>query len=483
MKKIILLLLIAGRVAAQDSLAFYLETAVRNSPAVMAAFHAFEASRQGIRQAGAWEDPRLETGFFPQPMTLVDGRQVAQFQLMQMFPRFGVKKAARAEARHMASMSFEQFRETRDRLLLDVYRQWYVLNRLQQQLKNSREHVNLLRQLETLTVGKFSAGGASSGATPYAAGSAPEAKKQLPAGEGMSGMTMGNAGGASAQQASVPKPSMNMSSASGNMSGSASGGMADALRIQMETIEQESNTERLLSELTAEKARFNALLNRPAKSEVFLPDTIVLIPYLLNVDEAMRLISEQNPMLGMLREEASAYRAKEEMSRKMGYPMVGVGLQYMLIGKSGNSGMTGMETAAAGMNGKDMWMPMLSVSIPVYRGKYRAAQREAQYRRQEALAKYSDELNRLEADLYRAKHELDDAQRSILLYRRQAALAHTACDLLVGEFISGKSDLSSIFQVQRQLLDYRLKVAEAVADYQIRVATIQKMIASKVVEP
>jgi outer membrane protein TolC len=485
MKRVIILLYtvysVLPVISAQDSLNYYLETAARNSPAVMSAFHACEASEQNIHQAGVYEDPRLDMGFFPKSMELVDGRQIAQIQLMQMFPWFGTKKAARTEARHMSNMSFEQFRETRDNLFLEVYRQWYVLNRLQQRLKNNQENIALLRQLETLALSKFSSGGAVSGGNYPVAGNAADGKSNIPAGGGMSGMNTGNSLNAQPQQPADPMPSMNGTSGSMAMSLS-SGGMSEVLRIQLEMAELESSAESILSEITAEKARFNALLNRPAKSGVFVPDTFALIPYLLDIDVAMQLITGQNPMLGMFREESLAYRAKEDMSRKMGYPMFGIGLQYMLIGKRNETAMTGMESAAnTGMNGRDMFMPMLSVSLPVYRGKYRAAQKEAQFRQQAAQAKYKDALNNMEAGLYRAKHELDEAGRKISLYRRQTELAQTAYHLLVQEFVAGKSDLSAVLQLRRQLSDYRLKTSEAIADYNTAVAAIQKMISSKYV--
>ncbi|MDR1222764.1 MAG: TolC family protein [Tannerella sp.] len=468
-------------VSAQDSLDYYLEAAAKNNPAVMAAFHAYEAALQKIPQAGAYEDPRLELGFFPAPMELVDGRQIAQFQLMQMFPWFGAKKAARTEARHMAGMAYEQFREARDNLFPEICGQWYVLNRLQQRFKNNRENIALLKQLESLALRKYSSGGDASGGGATPSGKAPDV---MPADAGSAGsaMSMGGALSTSGSQPSTLNVQPSGGMAGSMPSSSSSGGLSEILRIQLEMAELESDSASILSEMIAEKARFNALLNRPAESEITVPDTFMLIPFRLAIDGAMQLAAEQNPMPGMLREEALAYRAKEEMSRKMGYPMIGIGLQYMLIGRK--NGMAEMGGAPdAGMNGRDMVMPMLSVSIPVYRSSYRAARKEAQFQQQAALAKYNEALNNLEAELYRFRYEMDDAERKVLLYRKQAGLARTACDLLVQEFISDKSDLSSILQVQQQLSDFRLKESEAIAGYNTAVAAVRKIISSKNVEP
>jgi outer membrane protein TolC len=247
-------------------------------------------------------------------------------------------------------------------------------------------------------------------------------------------------------------------------------------------MEVESMMESLLSEIAAGKARFNTLLNRPSWSEVSLPDSLELIPFRPDTERILREISERNPMLGMYREEVLAYEAKAAMDRKMGYPMFGVGLQYMLMAPlpaaaPAASGMDdGMSAPAPmAMNGKDMLMPMLSVSIPLYRSKYKAAQKESRLLQQAGEAKQADAFNRLEVELYRSVYLLEDAARKIDLYRQQAELAHTTAALSTQEFISGKTGLGSVIQVHRQLLDYRLKEAEAIAAYNTTVAAIQKL--------
>lgn len=467
--------------AQTDSLNHYLETAARNNPSVQAAFSSYQASLQKIPQAGAYQDPQLDMGFFLQPMELVEGRQVAQFQLMQMFPWFGTRKAARTEAQHMAKMAYEQFRETRNRLWLDVYTQWYTLCRLQQQLKNNRENRQLLHQLEELTLQRFKATSAANRSAedrkpPQTTVAASNASSTV---NGMSGMKMGQ----NNTQLSTPdsQPEMgNMSS----MSGNASSGMSNVLRIQLEIIELENNIESLSSEIQAEKVKFNALLSRRPENEIPLPDSLVQIPFLINVTSAMEQIKRQNPMLGMLAEEEAAYKAKAEMDRKMSYPMFGIGLQYMLMNKNKPAASpvemnTGMDNTGSmnSMNGKDMIMPMISVSIPIFRNKYKAQQRENTFLQQASREKYVNTMNLLEAELYRNKHDLDNAERKIVLYRKQSELAKSAYNLAVQEFASGKNDLTNIIQVQRQLLDYELKTAEAIATYNMAVANTTTLIA------
>jgi len=402
-----------------DSLNHYLEVAALNNPGLNADFLAYKASLERVEQAGVWSDPQLDIGFFLKPMDIVGGSQIADFTLMQMFPWFGTKKAARSEATHMAQMAYEEFRESRDKLFLEVYSQWYNLSSLKQQLKNNGDNLKLLSQLEQLARQKMS-----------------------------TATTMSN-----------------------QMGGSS--GLSGVLRVQLEVAEIENNIESLLSEIEAEKAKFNALLNRSADFDVMVPDTIIKVPFLFNEMEAINEIERQNPMLGMIMEEEQAYRAKSEMDKKMSYPMLGIGLQYMVIGKSSSPTMD--QNNHNGMNGMDMVMPMVSISLPIYRNKYKAKQRESRYMWESAQEKYNNTLNTLQSDLFKFKQQLEDAERKITLYQKQKNLALTAYQLIIQEFVTAKSDLTNVIEVQRQLLDYKIKEAEAIADYNIKVAEINSL--------
>jgi len=267
-----------------DSLNHYLEIAAKNNPGLNADFLAYKASLEKVPQAGAWPDPKLDIGFFLKPMDLVGGRQIADFTLMQMFPWFGTKKAAQTEATHMAKMAYAQFTETRDNLYLEVYTQWYVLSTLVEQLRNNRDNLQLLKQLEELALRKVSSpfSGSSSGYSVPTPSPATKGSVANSAGGSMAGM--GSMGGAatSSGTSSTTGRSSGMGSSGGGMSsgmGSAAPGMSDVLRVQLEMAEIENNIESILSEIAAEKAKFNALLNRPVDREVILPDSISKVPF------------------------------------------------------------------------------------------------------------------------------------------------------------------------------------------------------------
>lgn len=464
-----------------DSLAWYLETAARNNPLVNSNFALYKASLEKIPQAGAYEDPELDIGVFVKPMETLSGKQIADFTLMQMFPWFGTRKAARNEATEMSRMAYEQFREARNNLFYEVKSQWYQLCNLNEQYKNTQANLALLEQLEKLALNRYSAPSANAPAstvTPITG--------NVVTPPASNGNSMDNMGGMGSSTQATPQgsPAGNASMqgmASGPMgssmgSGSSSGTMSDVLRIQIEKAELQNNLELIVSNRTAAEARFNALLNRRQDMRVAVPDSLRQLHFLID-DQAMTdSIIIANPMLSMLEAEANAYRAKAEMDKKMSYPMFGIGLQYSLVGKSNNS------MVMDNMNGMDMVMPMFKISIPIFRKKYQAQQKESRHYRQASELKYENTLNQLQSEYQTVKQQLADASRKIALYQKQQELSLSTWQLIVREFSAGTTSLTDVIQVERQLLDYRLKKSEAIAEYNTRIAGMEKLVATSINE-
>lgn len=473
---LLLAMLFTGNVAfAQtDSLNHYLELAARNNPLLQSEFSTYKASLEKVPQAGAFADPQLEMGFFLMPMEVLDGKQIADFKLMQMFPWFGTRKAARSEATEMARMSFEKFRESRDNLFLEVKSQWYTLSNLHQRLKNIRENKELLLSLKDLAMSRFSSPVGKGAAVPPVPKTNTAPQPESVSSGSMSGMGGGASATTTGQASGITMESM--SGGGGNMGG-ASAGMSDVLRVQLEINELENDEQTALSQIISAEAKFNALLNRPMDSPVIVQDSITQQVFVLDDMDMMKTIQERNPMLGMITAETKAYKAKQEMDKRMGLPMIGIGVQYSLIGERMPMGIPTTD-----MNGKDMIMPMVSLSIPIYRKKYNAQQKEGRLLWQAGKEKYTNTLNSLAANYVDIRQQLADAARKIELYDKQQDLSLTTYQLAIKEFASGQNSMTNVLDIQRQLLDYQFKRSESVTAYNIVTAMIENLLSESETE-
>ncbi len=307
-------------------------------------------------------------GFFFKPMEQLSGKQVADFTLMQMFPWFGTRKAARNEATEMARMAYEQFRETRNNLFYEVKSQWYQLNNLNEQYKNTAANLELLKQLELLALSRYTASSVLGRPTPSVAPPVASPVPQTPANNSMGGME--NMGTSPSTASATPGGNTTMSGTGGSMAGGtmgsgSSGSMSDVLRIQIEMVELENNLEALRSNRKAAEARFNSLLNRDQDLPVQTSDSLAQKLFSIEDNAVLDSIILSNPMLSMLEAEANAYKAKAEMDKKMSLPMFGIGLQYSIMAK--NSEEMARMSGMSNMNGMDMVMPMIKISIPIFR--------------------------------------------------------------------------------------------------------------------
>ena len=246
-------------------------------------------------------------------------------------------------------------------------------------------------------------------------------------------------------------------------------GLADLYRIQMETGELENNLALLKNQEQTITARFNSYLNRPMTSLVATPDRLTADSSDLILQALSDSLLAKNPMLGMLQYEQQSAEARKKMVTKMGYPMVGVGLNYSLINKNP------MSTSA--MNGKDMIMPMVTVTLPIYRKKYKAMQNEAELMRTASQQGYQATANALQAEHYEAMQLYQDAARRMKLYDKQSALAQKSLDITIKSFSASGAGLTDLLRLRQQLLDYDQKRVEAITDYNTAVAWLKRLMA------
>jgi outer membrane protein TolC len=389
-----------------DSLYSYIRIAAENNPTVLQKFSEYQAALQKIPQAGSLSDPELSLGVFLKPMELVSGTQVADIRLMQMFPWFGVLRNAKDEMSFMANAKFELFRDAKLQVFYDVQRTWYELYKIQKDISISEKNIEILKIIERLALVRFK-------------------------------------------------------------SASESSGLADLYRIQIESGDLENNVALLKNQQNSIMAKFNTYLNRPVTSPVFTYENIKMDSLEFTLTAVPDSILAHNPMLGMLDFEKKSLESRKKMVTRMGYPMLGLGINYSVIGKNAMS--------ASSMNGNDMIMPMAVLTLPVYRKKYTAIQKEAELLKAATSENWQATANSLQSEYYQAALLYEDAKRRVKLYENQFQLASKSLDLMLKSYSTSSSGLADVLRVQQQTLDYEFRQVEAIADFNIAIAWLKRL--------
>lgn len=243
--------------------------------------------------------------------------------------------------------------------------------------------------------------------------------------------------------------------------------MSDQLRLDAEEERLKEQTESLETQLTLQKQQFNITLHRQPNAALSLPDSITLrqMPT-FNWTE----IERNNPKLAQYSAIQKAFKSQEEQTRAKGMPMIGVGLQYMLNGKVDMPMMPNM-------NGKDMVMPMVSVTIPIYRKKITSAIHSAQLMERSAAYNYQSQLDALQSTYLSIEQRADDIKRKLKLYESEVSLLNRTLELMQKEYATGATSLTDILQTTRESIDYDLLKAEANAQYNTITAEAIQLIA------
>jgi outer membrane protein TolC len=450
-----------------DSLYKYLEIAAKNNPTVLQKFAEYQAALQKIPQAGSLSDPELSIGVFLSPMELVNGNQVADIRLMQMFPWFGVLKNAKDEMSLMAKAKFELFLDAKLQVFYDVQRNWYQLYKIQKDITISEKNIDILKIIERLAIVKFKAapseGSGSVSSSPIAPAGSVLNTSAAPTGMQTMGSVQSSPGSSVQNQASSSMQTGPMSSSAG------SSALSDIYRIQIESGDLENNISLLKNQRNTAMALFNSYLNRPLTTPVFTYENLVVDSLELSLVMVSDNILANNPMLGMLDYEKQSIEARKKMVMRMGYPMIGLGLNYSLINK------TQFPMGLPSMNGKDMVMPMVVVTLPVYRKKYNAMINESELMKTATSQNYQSVANSLQTEYYQAIQLYQDAKRRIKLFDNQSQLASKSLDLMMKSFSVSNSALSDVLRIRQQTLDYEFKKVEAIADFNISVAWLKRL--------
>ena len=241
--------------------------------------------------------------------------------------------------------------------------------------------------------------------------------------------------------------------------------MSDQLRLQAEELRLQEQIESLRDKEKLQCRQLNLLMHRDANSKLVLPDSMSIRPFPV-VDWGK--LESASPRLQQLSAQEKMYRSQADAVRGQGFPRIGIGLEYMVNGKINMPVMPDM-------NGKNMVMPMLKVTLPIYRSKTRAGIKSAQLMQQSANDAYLRQQDELHAQYLSVEQRAEDAKRQASLYDNELKLLNQTLHLMVAEYANGTTSLTDILQTSRENIDYSLKKFEALARYNTIVAEYEKL--------
>lgn len=233
--------------------------------------------------------------------------------------------------------------------------------------------------------------------------------------------------------------------------------VVDVLRLQMRQNELEQLKQVLAQQYITEQTAFNNLLNRdnaiainvlgkltiPLEDFEVNSENLLLHPELLKYDKRYQSVEQS-----------------EVLNQKKSNPMVGFGLDYVNVAKRPNLNFSD--------NGKDIVMPMLSVSIPIFNNSYKSKTKQNQLEQEELLAEKQERLNLLKTILDEAINKRFSARIRFETQGKNIKQAKKVEEVLMKNYETGTINFKDMLDIQELQLKFQMNQIESVKSYYVQ---------------
>lgn len=239
----------------------------------------------------------------------------------------------------------------------------------------------------------------------------------------------------------------------------------DFLRLQIRQNELVQEKEILEQQNLGIQAAFNKLLNRnynmPVETITSLPlpdedmtgdfDALSFNPELLKYDKLYESVTQS-----------------ELLNQREAMPMLGFGVDYLPV--------TGNENSMFSDNGKDVLMPMVTVTIPIFNNRYKSITKQNELRQQEIESQKSSRLNVLESAFAKAKSQRNQARIAFNTQQKNLQQAQDAEQILIKNYETGTIDFNDVLDIQELQLKFQINQVDAVQLYFVQQSIINYLI-------
>ena len=229
------------------------------------------------------------------------------------------------------------------------------------------------------------------------------------------------------------------------------------VRFQIELQRLEDRLASLKEQEAAQRARLNALLDRPADAPLTPATTLEPAPLELDRVTLLERLQDANPQLRLLEKETEAARLRRRLATQGYFPDFVVGIETIRTGSARTPGVPD--------SGKDPWLLTFQLELPFWWQKNRAQTREAEARWEARRHQRQEGENQLLAELEEALADLRDAMRRLQLFERDLVpKAEGSRNSLKTSYQTATANYLDVIDAERVLLDLQLSAERARTD-------------------
>ncbi|SEL76377.1 Outer membrane protein TolC [Maribacter orientalis] len=239
----------------------------------------------------------------------------------------------------------------------------------------------------------------------------------------------------------------------------------DVLRLQIRQNELQQQKEVLEETYLGEQTAFNKLLNRDGNTSVTILEALMLPSEDIFYDENNLSL---NPELLKYDKLYESIAQSELLNQAESNPMIGFGLDYLPVSDRPDMNFSD--------NGKDILMPMVSVSIPIFNKQFDSRSKQNELKQLEINAQKKNRLNVLESAFAKAISQRNQARIKYNIQEKNMKQANDAEEILIKNYETGTIDFNDVLDIQELQLKFQINQFESVQMYYVQSTIINYLI-------
>ena len=245
-------------------------------------------------------------------------------------------------------------------------------------------------------------------------------------------------------------------------------GSASVVNVLQLQIEQNKLSEEFLKIQELEKAEEVAFANLLSDDsfEGIQFSEMLEIPLEDLMHEQSRL--EVNPEILKYDKLFAAVQQSEIVNQKEAQPSLGLGLDYIAVQQRSD--------VLLNENGKDILMPMLKLSVPLFKSKHSSVAQQLELKQRELNYEKNHRLNLLENKLAQAIALQNQAQISFKSQDANSAQTQKMKEVVLSNFESDRQKLTEVIAMEQLYLQFEFNKIEAVVQFYSQTALINYLI-------
>lgn len=230
--------------------------------------------------------------------------------------------------------------------------------------------------------------------------------------------------------------------------------LADLVRVQISRDNARIKLELLALRQRPLESDFSQLLNRESGLSVLLTDSLTIDNQPGFVEDSIMV---HQPQIKALKTEMETMDQRLVLAKLSNKPQIGVGIDYGFVGKRNDLNISD--------NGKDFFVPTLTLSLPIFKKKNQAAKKMTILEKESFEMKLQAVENELKNAWVNADYEMESATKELELYGQEIANTQALLRILTSEYTNNHRDFEDLLATQQELLQLKLAQVKATVKY------------------